>query len=295
VTTDEEPDWRPDGWADWTYERRRIWRLEQQLLRWEALAFAARSFAHEQAAIVAELRGEAKPTQADIDRIVFEGARSRWKPADSEAPEPGPFVESDRASQLDDPDNWVGGFYELALELGPADDERLEAAISAVCTHTGAVGWYAVGDRRPVAAERLPCTWESIARHGQLRGTVQLPRGEQVVCGLVVVREEGGSYEPDWLDFYIPLGALGRIDSRVGGYPFGDFAESLQWRRPFDDWLADLGRRVYEEVPFRLGLIGVEVSGQMYSDGLASGVPTSRGNGLLVPKGNEIRYYGATE
>jgi hypothetical protein len=202
--------------------------------------------------------------------------------------------ESDRASYLDDPDNWVGGFYELALELGPADDERLDAAIRAVCTHTGVVGWYALGDRRPVAEERLACTWESMARHGQLRGIVQLPSGEQVVCGLVVVREEGGSYEPDWLDFYIPLGALGRIDSRVGGYPFGDFAESLEWRRQLDDWLADLGRRVYANVPYRLGLVGVEVSGEMYADELASGVPTSRANGLLIPEGKEIGYYAAS-
>ena len=81
MPTDEQPDWRPDGWADWTYERRRIWRLEQQLLRWEALAVAARSLAHEQAAIVADLRGEATPAQADIDRIVIENARSRWKGA----------------------------------------------------------------------------------------------------------------------------------------------------------------------------------------------------------------------
>src|SRR2546428_930923 len=152
MSTDEVPDWQPDGWADWTYERRRIWRLERQLLRWEAFAFAARSFAHAQAAIVAELRGEATPTQADIDRIVFETARSRWKAADN-AVDRARLLESDRASQLDDPDNWVGGFYELALELGPSDDERLEAAIRAVCTHTAAVGWYAVGGRRAVAEE----------------------------------------------------------------------------------------------------------------------------------------------
>lgn len=81
VSTDEAPNWRPDGWADWTHERRRIWRLEQQLLRWEALAVAARSLAYEQAAIVAELRGEATPAQADIDRVVIENARSRWKGA----------------------------------------------------------------------------------------------------------------------------------------------------------------------------------------------------------------------
>jgi hypothetical protein len=183
----------------------------------------------------------------------------------------------------------------LALELGPRDDERLEAAIQAVCTQTGAVGWNALGERRPVAEERLPCTWESIAQHGQLRGTVQLPTGELVVCGIVVVREGGGSYEPDWLDFYIPMGALGRIDSRVGGYPFGDDAESLQWRRPLDDWLAELGRRVYENVRFRLGLVGMEVSGEMYAGELASEVPATRLSGLLVPEGNEVRYHPATQ
>jgi hypothetical protein len=42
--------------------------------------------------------------------------------------------------------------------------------------------------------------------------------------------------------------ALGRIDPRVGGNPFGDFDESLQWRRALDDWLAELGRHVYENV-----------------------------------------------
>jgi hypothetical protein len=28
-----QEDWRPEGWDDWTYEQRRIWRLEQQLSR----------------------------------------------------------------------------------------------------------------------------------------------------------------------------------------------------------------------------------------------------------------------
>jgi len=35
---------------------------------------------------------------------------------------------------------------------------------------------------------------------------------------------------------------------------FGDFDESLEWRRPLDDWLAELGRHVYEHVRFRLEL-----------------------------------------
>ena len=63
-----EDDWRPPGWADWTRDRRRIWRLEQQLLRWEAIALAAGSLALEQATVLAELRGKASPTRDEIDR-----------------------------------------------------------------------------------------------------------------------------------------------------------------------------------------------------------------------------------
>jgi hypothetical protein len=85
-----------------------------------------------------------------------------------------------------------------------------------------------LGDRRPVAEERLPCTWESIFRHGQLRGIVHLPRGERVVCRIPRVR------------------------------------------RPLDDWLAELGRHVYEDVRFRLGLVGMEVSGEICAGQLAS-------------------------
>jgi hypothetical protein len=69
-----EKEWRPVGWEGWTYEQRRIWRLEQQLRRWEALTFAAQSLALEQAAIIAELRGETEPTRDDIVRIVIEKA-----------------------------------------------------------------------------------------------------------------------------------------------------------------------------------------------------------------------------
>ena len=100
MPTDKAGDWRPEGWAEWTYERSRIWRLELQLRRWEALAFAARSFAYEQAAIVAELQGEAAPTQDAIDQIVIENARVRWNLPDNEVPERKPLLESDPESEL---------------------------------------------------------------------------------------------------------------------------------------------------------------------------------------------------
>lgn len=202
------------------------------------------------------------------------------------------------ASDLTDPDNWVGGFYELALELGPADDARLEIALSTLCAQSGAQGWFGHGTgQQPIDQQRVPCTLESLTQSGHLRGVLQLPDGGRLVCGLVAVREQDGSatYQPDWVCFYIPLGSLGRSDSRVGAYPFGDIEDSLDWRRPIDDWLGDLGMRVFERVPFRLGLIGAEASGEVYSNELTAGVPTDRYFGYLIPVGNELRYYPATK
>jgi hypothetical protein len=39
----------------------------------------------------------------------------------------------------------------------------------------------------------------------------------------------------------------------------------------------------------------MEVSGEMYAGELASEVPATRVSGLLVPEGDEIRYYPATK
>lgn len=38
ASTGQTRDWRPEGWDSWPHDRRRIWRLEQQLLRYERRA-----------------------------------------------------------------------------------------------------------------------------------------------------------------------------------------------------------------------------------------------------------------
>ena len=48
--------WPPAGWSDWSDERRRIWRLEQQCLRWEQMFLEAQSLVDEQAREIEELR-----------------------------------------------------------------------------------------------------------------------------------------------------------------------------------------------------------------------------------------------
>jgi hypothetical protein len=165
-------------------------------------------------------------------------------------------------AQLNWAPNWSGGFYELSIKLKPRDDERLANALLALWRVAGVTGCYApspAASKEANLVSHLPVTLGSdgFGDHGHLRGVVGLPSGVQVVCGAVAVRLDEGV---DWLDFYVPLGALGEIDPRIGGFPFGDDAgpRSLEWRHPLDAWLADIGMRVGDEVPFELALIGFE-------------------------------------
>ncbi|GAA3221525.1 hypothetical protein [Actinocorallia longicatena] len=77
---------------------------------------------------------------------------------------------------------------------------------------------------------------------------MQLPAGRRTVCGCVAVREEHG---PDWLDFYLPLGALARTEPRISdGFPFDDDSgePSLTWRHPLDEWLATIASTIHKKI-----------------------------------------------
>lgn len=157
-----------------------------------------------------------------------------------------------------DDENWYGGFYELAINLGPRSDARLGKALAAV--------WRAAGVDRCLARDDdgrhrdAVLSVESIERYGHLAGVTTLPDHGHIVCGAVTIREEQGD---DWLDFYLPLGALGRHDPRVGAFPFGDDggAVSRSWRDPLHQWLNRIGEETFNAVPFLYAGIGFEVSG----------------------------------
>lgn len=168
-------------------------------------------------------------------------------------------------ARLDDPENWTGGWYGLAIEVGPHHHERLGALRGALWTHAGVRGCYAVESHEPLrhVAVALPTQGG-----GTVVGTVRLPTGPEVVCGCESAPGSGG--RPDWLDFGIPLGALERADPRVGGYPFDAHGASSRWRRPIDGWLAGLALEVFPESPFRLALVGFDVMGEMDAERLAA-------------------------
>jgi hypothetical protein len=202
-------------------------------------------------------------------------------------------------SDLNDDANWAGGFYELALELGPKDDARLEQALLAVwrdaCVSGCFVPEYRAGaagsPRRLIGHSPVVLGLDSLARYGRLDGIVRLPGGADVVCAAVAIHDDLA----DWLSFCLPIGALARTDRRIGGYPFGpgDGRRSLAWRRHIDDWLAGVAIGVFAEIQFRLGLIGCEASGEVHAEELA----TTQGPvhlGYLLPATGGLRYQEAT-
>lgn len=160
------------------------------------------------------------------------------------------------ADDMTDDENWTGGFYELCLVLGAADDDNVDRALRSLWR---AAGVHGCRDRRAdgagFAAVELGAA--ALYEHGHLRGTLALPSGARVVCGGFLSRYE----DLDTLEFYLPLGALARVDRRIGGYPFDEHSgvASLTWRAGLDRWLADVATAVYADVPFQRALIGFEI------------------------------------
>jgi hypothetical protein len=190
-----------------------------------------------------------------------------------------------------DEDTWKGGYYELAIEIGARSDDRLLAALTAVWTHMSLTGCYLDRDREPGEQAQVEITEDSL-KVAHLQGMARLPNDYIVACGTCLIREDNG---PDWLMFYIPMGALGPAYD-IGAYPFDDdVRDSRNWRRPVDNWLSALGFWVYDRVRFKLGLIGHEVSGDLYAQDVElNGVPEQRSAGLLWAGDTGLRYYPST-
>lgn len=185
-------------------------------------------------------------------------------------------------------DAWCGTYYELAMELGPRDDLRLRAALKAVWEQPTLQGCYLLHDVEPERQERVTAESAELAPLSALNGLAKLPGGQVVPCGTVIIREDEG---PDWLDLVLPLGGLENAFPDLAAFPF----YSPPWRsvlEPLEKWLAEIGREVFRVVPFRLGLIGEEVSGYEYSATLAdSGIPSEREIGYLWPETGRLSYY----
>ncbi len=184
-----------------------------------------------------------------------------------------------------DETNWSGGYYELAMEVGSTDDARLQAVLSALWAAADVHGCFGRADREPEDQDPVPCTVASLTEFGHLRGQVRLPTGQLVVCGSVAIR--GGDESSDWLDFYVPTGALEQAGlAYQDGRPF--FGSDVM-----DEWLAAIGTKTFESASFSLGIIGFEVSGCTDASTPAGDLPRTRDMGYLLPQGGVLRHGAA--
>ena len=192
---------------------------------------------------------------------------------------------------LAEPNNWTGGWYELAIELGQRDDERLGHGLTMLWNLAGIQDCKALVSRDPYRLVDAPLTTASLEQH-QLLGAVRVPSSHKVVCAITAVRGDNG---PDWLDFGLPLGALAWTDERIGGFPFDPDGgpASLAWRSPIDDWMSSIALNILHTLGLALALIGFEVLGQLRSEEVANQVPEPRHFGIVLP-GAFPEYQAAT-
>ncbi|MET9477444.1 hypothetical protein ACFYWN_46295 [Streptomyces sp. NPDC002917] len=184
-----------------------------------------------------------------------------------------------------DQTNWSDGYYELAIEVGSTGNAQIQAVLSALWSAADVQGCFGQRDREPQEQDPAPCTVATLIEYGHLHGQVRLPTGRLAVCGCVVIR--GGDESSDWLDVYVPVGALEHAGiAYKEGRPF--FRSAVM-----DDWLAAIGTETFKAASFSLGVIGFEVSGCTDASAMAGRIPEERDIGYLLPKGEVLHYRAA--
>lgn len=184
--------------------------------------------------------------------------------------------------------DWCGGHYEIAVEYLDQQDAQLESALAAVRAEPTLDGWYQTSQSDSASQPRVELSLSAVMG-SRLFAMARTPSGDQIPCMCCIVREEGGS---DWLYLALPLSALHMTNPDIGGFPFGDTVNCRSWREPLDQWLTEIGMRIFEAAPFQLGLVGFEVL--VECDDVTSRVPEERNARYLSPQAGSIEVFPPT-
>ncbi len=145
------------------------------------------------------------------------------------------------------PDNWLGWYFELAIDLGPRNDERLRRATDAI--------WGTPGIRGPLPSPFSPPEHRPRSRDRHfisVHGELSIGEFPPIGCLTVVVPDVH-----DWLDLSIPEAMLRRR------FPISEplRAATNPWARAVENLFVSAAERVFRVAPFELAFIGEEVSG----------------------------------
>ena len=148
------------------------------------------------------------------------------------------------------PGAWSGGHYEIDVQLRAS---QLPMAVAALWQFPQLDGCYSHRDREPSSQARLdPAAFEAWDHR---LGVATFSSFGAAACLSFTSQDDGDDAS---LLLCLPLGSLGSI-LPVGGFPFGRGTDP-GWREVVDEWLASLGRHLFEHVAFDLAVIGFEIS-----------------------------------
>ncbi|MFF3099440.1 hypothetical protein [Viridibacillus arvi] len=152
------------------------------------------------------------------------------------------------------PETWIGGFYELSMEYFPSgDSKRLNIALEALCKNALVKGlWKEKGDY-PNQSISLPIHIEN-QNNSQFYGTLSLSNGIELPCVIFVTRIEN---ESEWLDITIPQASF----EKIFPYKYPLTYELNPWLNKIDEIYTGLAETIFANSPFDLAMIGEEITG----------------------------------
>lgn len=180
---------------------------------------------------------------------------------------------------LDTDECGQGGFYEIVIDLGPREGDRLHRAFDALWHHPD----LASGEATPGSYRR--------------RGHARLPDGALVPALSFTETMRDARGDVDYLIFALPMPALEKACRLVSDTTPASGLDPL-WRRELETWLASVGRHVDAEVPFAAAYIGFlpfPIGDAETADHLfAQGVPAERCLAYLYRRNGALEFFPTT-
>jgi len=189
-----------------------------------------------------------------------------------------------------EPNAWVGGLYELCIELPGRTEFVITQALATIWQVSVLNGCYLTKELEPDAQKRIS-PW-NVPHNRHVYGIAKLPNAKSCACGTYI-----SDFDADglWVALYLPLGSLARA-YHIGGYPFGDWSPAIESSFvAVNTWLKEIAEIVYNNFRFSFGVIGFE-SGfeELKKEVLAGGIRETRSEGVLIPEKDRLRWYPPT-
>ncbi|MGP7817644.1 hypothetical protein [Niallia sp. 01092] len=152
------------------------------------------------------------------------------------------------------PENWIGGFYELSIEYHPfGDDKRINEALNALCKSDFFNGMWGEKKDYEKHSISLPINIEDESVD-QFYGFLYLSEENELPCMICVIRVSG---ESDWLDISIPQASFGKKYP----YQYPLTKELNPWLNEVNEMYIKLAEIIFQNSPFDFTMIGEEISG----------------------------------